>query len=98
MYAAIRRYAFDPKDSEEVDQRIGRDFVPQLRAAGFVAYYWLNQGDGVGASITVFEDEASAERSVHLAANFAQSHLPMLGIPEVTRGEVKAYSLGTAPG
>ena len=52
MYAVIRRYQFDPKSSEEISRRIREGFIPLLRKTpGFVAYHWLDTGDGVGASM-----------------------------------------------
>ena len=62
MYAVIRRYQFDPKSSEEISRRIREGFIPLLRKTpGFVAYHWLDTGDGVGASMGVFEDKAGGE-------------------------------------
>jgi hypothetical protein len=49
MYAVIRRYQFDPKSSEEISRHIRESFIPLLRKTpGFVAYHWLDTGDGVG--------------------------------------------------
>ena len=49
MYAVIRRYQFDPKSSEEISRRIREGFIPLFRKTpGFVAYHWLDTGDGVG--------------------------------------------------
>jgi hypothetical protein len=95
MYAVIRRYQFDPKSSEEISRRIREGFIPLLRKTpGFVAYHWLDTGNGVGASMGVFEDKAGTEESVRLAAAFVQQHLAgLLGKPEViTQGEVKAHA------
>ena len=94
MYAVIRRYQFDPKSSEEISRQIRESFIPLLRKTpGFVAYHWLDTGDGVGASLSIFNDKAGAEESVRLAAAYVQEHLTgLLGKPEVTQGEVKAHA------
>jgi hypothetical protein len=97
MYAVIRKYRFDPHDGEEVDRKVREVFVPRLKKApGFVAYYWLDSGDGVGASLTVFRDREGAEESMRIAADFVQENLVGLATtmssPEVTEGEVKAYA------
>jgi hypothetical protein len=43
MFAVIRHYHFDPKDSAEIDRRIREEFVPIVKKAkGFVRYYWLD--------------------------------------------------------
>lgn len=95
MYAVIRKYTFDPTVSEELDRKIRDFFVPQLKTVpGFVAYYWLESGEGAGASLSVFQDKAGAEESVRLAARFVEQHLAGFPVtsPEVTAGEVQAYA------
>ena len=67
MFAVIRHYHFDPKDSAEIDRRVREEFVPIVKKGkGFVRYYWLDTGKG--ASVGVFKDKAGADESVHLAA------------------------------
>lgn len=92
MYAVIRRYRFDPANSDEIDRRIRDVFVYLLRKApGFEAYYWLDSGNGEGASISVFDTKAGAEESTRIAAKFVEEHLAnLLGKPELTQGEVHA--------
>ena len=52
MFAVIRHYHFNPKDGAEIDRRIREEFVPIIKnAKGFVRYYWLDTGDGEGASL-----------------------------------------------
>ena len=54
MFAVIRHYHFSPKDGAEIDRRIREEFVPLVKKAnGFVRYYWLDTGDGEGASVSV---------------------------------------------
>lgn len=94
MYAVIRKYQFDQAVSEELDRKIREFFVPQLKTVpGFVTYYWLEGGEGTGASLSVFQDKAGAEESVRLAARFVEQHLAGLPVtsPEVTAGEVQAH-------
>ena len=92
MYAVIRHYKFDPKNTAKIDQQIKEDFAPMLKKApGFVAYYWLNTGAGAGASCGVFQSKAGADESVRLAADFVSQHMAgLLGKPEIIEGEVKA--------
>ncbi|MNF93628.1 hypothetical protein D3C84_763100 [compost metagenome] len=94
MYAVIRKYQFDRAVSEELDRKIREFFVPQLKMVpGFVTYYWLESGEGTGASLSVFQDKTGAEESVRLAARFVEQHLAGLPVtsPEVTAGEVRAH-------
>ena len=52
---------------------VREEFVPIIKQAkGFVRYYWLDTGEGEGASVSVFEDKAGADKSVHLAADFVR--------------------------
>jgi hypothetical protein len=46
----------------EAAQRVNEGFVPIIsQIQGFVAYYWVDAGDGVMISTSVFQDQASAE-------------------------------------
>ncbi|WP_345701169.1 hypothetical protein [Kitasatospora terrestris] len=68
-------------------------FVPLLRQVpGFVAYYWVDAGNGVMVSTSVFEDRAGAEESVRRAADFVRDNLASLlpNPPQVTAGQVVA--------
>ncbi len=93
MYAVSRRYRFDPANAEKIDREIQESFVPLLKKApGFVAYFWLDNGNGVGESMTVFGSKSGAEGSVTVAKFWVEHHLAgILGTPEVIQGEVKAH-------
>ena len=96
MFAVIRHYHFDKKDSAEIDRLIRDEFVPIIRKAnGFVRYYWLDTGDGEGASFGVFQDKAGADESVHLAADFVSAHMAkyLRQKPEVIEGPINAHGL-----
>jgi quinol monooxygenase YgiN len=93
----VRRHSslrFDPKDGEEIDRRIQEEFVPIVKKAkGFVRYYWLDIGDGEGASLGVFEDKAGADESMRLAAEYVKQSLSKLLTqkPEIIEGPIKAH-------
>ena len=94
MFAVIRHYHFNPKDGAEIDRRISEEFIPIVKSAkGFVRYYWLDTGDGEGASLGVFTDKAGADESVHLAADYVKEHLSKLQTqkPEIIEGPIKAH-------
>ena len=93
-FAVIRHYHFDPKDSAEIDRKVRENFVPLIRQAkGFIRYYWLDTGNGEGASFGLFLDKAGADESVRLAADFVHEHLSklMTSKPEVIEGPVVAH-------
>ena len=95
MFAVVRHYHFDPKNSAEIDRKVRDGFVPLIRKAkGFVRYYWLDTGQGEGASFGVFQDKAGADESVHLAADFIHEHLAHLMSlkPEIVEGPVVAHN------
>ena len=94
MFAVIRHYHFDKKDSAEIDRVIQDQFVPLIsKAQGFVRYYWLDTGAGEGASFGVFKDKAGADESLRLAADFVRTKMAILlrEKPEVIEGPIKAH-------
>jgi quinol monooxygenase YgiN len=95
MYVAIRRYEVDPSSAEEITRHVREGFLPLVsQAPGFIAYYWLDAGNGVMASVNVFEDQAGADESVRLAADYVREHLASLitNPPQITAGEVVAHT------
>ena len=94
MFAVIRHYHFDKKDSAEIDRLVQEQFVPIIRKAkGFHRYYWLDTGNGEGASFGVFKDKDGADESVALAAEFVRTKMAQLlrQKPEVIEGSIKAH-------
>ncbi|MEU2623097.1 hypothetical protein ABZ642_34165 [Streptomyces sp. NPDC007157] len=92
MYAVVRRYE-GVTDPAEAGHRVDEGFVPLLRQVpGFVAYYWIDAGDGVMVSTSIYEDQAGADESVKRAADFVRDNLaPLLpNPPQVTAGQVVA--------
>ncbi len=94
MYAAIRRYHTDPGSVEEVARRVNDGFVPLIGdMQGFVAYFALNAGQGEFGSVSVFEDQRSAEESNRVAEDWVSQNLRDLlpTPPDFAAGEVVAY-------
>jgi hypothetical protein len=92
MYVAVRRYD-GVTDPAEAARLVGEGFVPLMRqVSGFVAYYWIDAGNGVMVSTSVFRDRAGAEESISVAADFVRDNLASLlpNPPEVMAGEVVA--------
>jgi quinol monooxygenase YgiN len=92
MYAAVRRYE-GVTDPAEAGRQVSEGFVPLIRQVpGFVAYYWIDAGNGMMVSTSVFEDQAGAEESIKRAADFVRENLaPLLpNPPQITAGEVVA--------
>jgi hypothetical protein len=94
MFAVIRHYHFDPKNGADIDKMVREGFVPLIKKAkGFVRYYWLDTGKGEGVSVSVFNDKAGADESIHLAAEYIKNHLSKVITqkPEIIEGPVKAH-------
>ena len=94
MYAVVRHYHFKKEDSEKIDKLVQEGFVPLIKQAqGFVRYYWLDTGEGEGASMSVFNEKAGADESIHLAAEFVKENMSQLLIQkqEVIEGPVKGH-------
>ncbi|MEU9135718.1 hypothetical protein AB0D33_07055 [Streptomyces sp. NPDC048404] len=92
MYAAVRRYE-GVTDTAEAARVVNEGFVALMRQVpGFVAYYWIDAGDGVMVSTSVFQDQAGAEESISRAADFVRDNLAALlpNPPQVMAGEVVA--------
>ncbi|MEF9908179.1 hypothetical protein [Streptomyces sp. P9-A2] len=92
MYAAVRRYE-GVTDPVAAGRLVNEGFVPLMRqVSGFVAYYWVDAGDGVMVSTGVFQDQAGAEESISKAADFVRENLASMlpNPPQVTAGEVLA--------
>ena len=94
MYAVVRHYHFKKEDSAKIDKLVQETFVPLIKSAkGFVRYYWLDTGEGEGASFSVFKNKAGADESIQLTAEFTKTHLfkVVTQKPEVIEGPVKAH-------
>jgi len=93
MYATIRRYEGVTNPSEAA-RRVNEGFVPLIsQVPGFVAYYWVDAGDGVMISASAFKDQAGAEESNRRAADWVQKNLASLlpNPPQITAGEIVAH-------
>ena len=96
MYVAIRRYQTDPASVDEIMRQVNEGFIPIIKdAEGFLAYYALNAGAGEIATVSIFEDQAGAEESIRMAADWVRQNLAALlpDPPELTAGEVEAHEL-----
>ena len=92
MYAAVRRYE-GIVDDDEAARLVRESFMPGLeKVPGFIAYYWIDAGKGVMASLSVFEDKAGADESVKFAHQWIEETAPNLfpNPPRVTEGIVVA--------
>jgi hypothetical protein len=77
-----------------VERLVNEGFIPIIsEMPGFVDYYWVDAGDGVIVSTSVFEHKDAEEQSTFRAGEFVAEHLAPLvpNPPQVTAGEVVNY-------
>ena len=90
-YLTVRRY----EGASEFNRAASRvqEFIPLIsKIPGFISYYWVDEGDGVTVSVSVFETREAEEESNRLAADFVKQHIaPLLPKPpQITAGQVVA--------
>ena len=94
MHTVIRRYE-GAGDSAEVCRRAVEEFGPMLSSRpGFQGYWAVDAGDGVLATISVFDSEQAAADSVTAAAGWVQENVAHLipNAPQVTSGSTAGVS------
>jgi heme-degrading monooxygenase HmoA len=98
MHTVIRRYE-GVEDTAEVARRAVAEFAPTLSSQpGFQGYWAVDGGDGVLATITVFETEQAAVDSTDAARAWIRESMPELAsnTPQVTSGST-AGVMGEVP-
>ena len=77
MFASVRGYYVHGATPRELAERVGEDFADRLsERPGFVAYDFLDCGDGEAMSISVFREAAQAHGSRGLARRWTEEQLP----------------------
>jgi hypothetical protein len=91
-YLTVRRYE-GVADSKEAARQVQEGFIPLIsKIPGFISYYWVDEGDGIMVSVSVFATREAEEESNRLAADFVKQHVaPLLpNPPQITAGQVVA--------
>ena len=91
MFGIIRHYTYDSANNEIIDAKIRGEVRDMLiKMQGFHDYYWLDTGNGEGASVGIWEDKASADLSTEMAHSWVQQNLSMYLTtpPEVMEGGI----------
>ena len=91
-YLTVRRYE-GVTDSQEAARRVQEEFIPLIsKLPGFISYYWVDEGDNVMVSVSVFTTREAEEESNRVAADFVKQHIaPLLPKPpQITAGKVVA--------
>jgi heme-degrading monooxygenase HmoA len=91
MFASIRRYRLQRGSMEELARRVDEGFAEDIgRQPGFVAYEFMDCGDGEIMTLSVFGEAAQAEASRALAQRWTEENLQDLEFSrlEMLRGEI----------
>jgi hypothetical protein len=76
MFASIRRYRLIEGSLDELTQRVEGGFAEQIRAQpGFRSYQFLDCGDGIVMTISIFHEAHEAESSRELAQRWTDENL-----------------------
>jgi hypothetical protein len=73
---------------------VAEGFVPIISAVpGLLAYYWVDAGNGVMVSTSVFASRDGADESNRMAADWVKDNLAALlpNPPQISAGEVVAH-------
>ena len=93
MYVTVRRYD-GVTDPSEAARLVDEGFIPIIsEMPGFVAYYWVDAGEGVVVTTSVFEHKEAEEQSNWRAGDFVARYMaPLLpNPPQITAGELVAH-------
>jgi hypothetical protein len=91
VFASIRRYRLQRGSMEDLTRRVDEGFAEDIgRRPGFVAYEFMDCGDGEIVTLTVFRDADQAEASRELAQRWTEENLQDLEFRrlEAQRGEI----------
>lgn len=94
MYASVRRYQLGSGSRgegaiREIVHRCDEKLIPVISAVdGFAGYYVVDAGDGIMATISLFENQAEADEGNDIAQRFWKENLAGLlqANPQVTSG------------
>jgi hypothetical protein len=99
MHATVRRYELGAGSRgmgalKELTRRCQEELVPNLSGLdGFAAFYVLDPGNGIIASVSGFEHQATADAGNKLIKQFFKERLRGLlqANPQVTEGEAVVH-------
>lgn len=91
MHASIRKYRIGKEAVAALVVRVEDGFVPIIsKLPGFLSYMVVDAGNGVVASLSIFDSEEAAEQSNSAAATWVRENLSdvITEPPEITAGEI----------
>jgi len=100
MQASIRRYIVSAGHEPEAIKHAQEGWIEILQAVpGFVAYYFVDTGDGEMLGVSVFDSPDGARRANELARDYVNAHLSqILHRTIILEGTVVAHAHRDEPG
>lgn len=98
MHALLRRYRIRLGTVETAAQRAEQGLLPVIRRVpGFVAFYMVNGGNNVVASVGLFETQEGAAAAERVTGDWFRDDWPSFQAipPEVTTGSVLMHEAVT---
>jgi hypothetical protein len=93
-WLTVRRYE-GVTDTKEAARVVQEGFVPLIsKLPGFIAYYFVDAGNNVMISVSVYTNKEAEEGSNRIAADFVKQHMTHLypNPPRITAGHVVAIA------
>ena len=99
MYVQVAHYRLGTGSPEQLRERVEEGPVRTMREIpGFVDYYAFDAGDGVVASVSVFDDRGGSEEAERRLAGWIEETVGQFDISpgEVSEGDVFATTRASA--
>ncbi len=93
MYTTVRRYE-GVSNPQEAAKQVQEGFVPFISGLpGFVEYYWVDLGQGVMMSVSVFDNLPNAIEGNQMAVAWVRANLTSVlpQNPRVESGKIVAH-------
>ena len=100
MHFVMRQYEVDPSAAEIIGEQMRETITHHFRhiLPGFVEYCLVDCGNGSLLAFGIFEEQALATGSAHVAAGYVRDHFAAFvdNIPQPTKGRVVVRVTGQA--
>src|SRR5215470_2487701 len=93
-WLTVRRYE-GVTDTKKAARVVQEGFVPLIsKLPGFISYNWVDAGNSVMISVSVYTNREAEEESNRIAADFVKEHMTALlpNPPRITAGHVVAMA------
>ena len=100
MHFVMRQYQVDPSAAEIIGEQMRETITHHFRhiLPGFIEYCLVDCGNGSLLAFGIFDEQALATGSAHVAAGYVRDHFAAFvdNIPQPTKGRVVVRVTGQA--